>query len=195
MRPNRVNGRNWFDPYYDPLWAELDSLDIAVGFHEGGHVDLPQAGTEFETWMMNHTCTHPMGMMLATVSFTAGGILERFPGLKVAFLEANCSWVPWWLWRLDEHYEHRGKYASPDLKLKPSEYFKRQCFVSVECDEETARYVADCGYEDNVVFSTDYPHDDSKYPRAVEFFLELPLTKRTKKKFLWDNCARLYGFA
>ena len=193
MRPNLVNGRNWYDPCYDPLWAELESLGVPLTFHEGGaYVDLPQAGKEFETYMMNHTCTHPMGMMLACVSFVGGGILERFPGLRVAFLEANCSWVPWLLWRMDEHYEHRGKYESPDLKLKPSEYFKRQCYVSVECDEEPSIYVSNLGYEDNVVFSTDYPHQDSKYPHAVEAFLELPLGETTKRKFLWDNCARLY---
>ena len=95
MRPNRVGGRNWHDPYYDPLWAEVERLGVPVGLHEGGgYVDLPQAGAEFETYMMNHTCTHAMGMMLACVSFIGGGILERFPRLNVAFLEGNCSWAP-----------------------------------------------------------------------------------------------------
>ena len=46
--------------------------------------------------------------------------------------------------------------------------------------------------DDNVVFSTDYPHPDTKFPHAVEKFLELPLSDETKRKFLWDNCARLY---
>lgn len=46
-----------------------------------------------------------MGMMPATVSMIGGGVLERFPRLRVAFLEGNCSWVPWLLWRLNEHYE------------------------------------------------------------------------------------------
>ena len=50
------------------------------------------------------------------------------------------------------------------------------------------------GLEDNIVFSTDYPHADSKYPQSVDRFLELPLSDDAKRKFLWDNCARLYGF-
>lgn len=195
MRPNRVNDRNWHDPYYDPLWAECERLGVAVGFHEGGRTLLPQVGNEFDTTMMQHTCSHSMGMMLATVSMIGGGVLERFPRLRVAFLEGNCSWVPWLLWRLDEHYEWRGKYEHPELKLMPSEYFKRQCYVSVECDEQPARHMADLGYEDNVVFSTDYPHPDSKYPHAVESFLKLPLGQGTRRKFLWDNCARLYGLS
>jgi predicted TIM-barrel fold metal-dependent hydrolase len=57
-----------------------------------------------------------------------------------------------------------------------------------------AKNLPDFGLEDNIVFSTDYPHLDVKYPRAVETFLTLPFTDQTKRKYLWDNCARLYGF-
>jgi uncharacterized protein len=46
----------------------------------------------------------------------------------------------------------------------------------------------------NIVFSTDFPHPDCKYPRAVERFLELlPLPDTAKRAILWDNCARYYG--
>jgi predicted TIM-barrel fold metal-dependent hydrolase len=65
--------------------------------------------------------------------------------------------------------------------------------VSIECDEVTAQNLPDFGLEDNIVFSTDYPHLDVKYPRAVETFLKLPFSEQTKRKYLWDNCARLYG--
>ena len=194
MRPNQVNGKNWHDPYYDPLWEEIQRLNVPICFHEGGKVDLPQVGTQFETHMMYHTCTHPMGMMLAVVDIVGGGVLERFPKLTVAFLEGNCSWAPWLLWRLDEHQEMSGKYDQPDLKLTPSEYFRRQCYLSVECDEMPAEIVTKFGLEDNIVFSTDYPHADSKYPNSVDKFLEMPLSDETKRKFLWDNCVRLYGF-
>jgi predicted TIM-barrel fold metal-dependent hydrolase len=49
------------------------------------------------------------------------------------------------------------------------------------------------GLEDRIVFSTDYPHADSKYPKSVDRFLQMPFTDQTKRKFLWDNCAKLYG--
>jgi predicted TIM-barrel fold metal-dependent hydrolase len=48
--------------------------------------------------------------------------------------------------------------------------------------------------EDNMVFSTDYPHLDVKYPHAIETFLKLPFSDQSKRKYLWDNCARLYNF-
>jgi len=76
--------------------------------------------------------------------------------------------------------------------MAPSEYFRRQCYLSVECDEEPAEIVSKYGLEDNIVFSTDYPHADSKYPKSVERFLEMDLSDQARRKFLWDNCARLY---
>ena len=55
-------------------------------------------------------------------------VCERFPGLRVAFLEANCSWAPYWLWRIDEHYQQRERALKTQLPMLPSEYFKRQCW-------------------------------------------------------------------
>ena len=195
LRPNIVNGRLWLDRYYDPLWAEAQDLGVPIGFHEGGRVPLPQVGGEFESNALYHTFSHPVQMMLAMGSLIGGGVLERFPRLQVAFLEANCSWVPWFLWRLGEHVEPGAyaRYLHQDLTLSPTEYFNRQCYVAVECDEEPAKLMVEWVGDSNVLFSTDYPHLDSKYPGATERFLELPLPEETKRKFLWNNCARFYG--
>ena len=147
VRPNPVNGRNWHDAYYDPLWAEIERLGMPLSFHEGGRVHLPQPGDNFDTHMLSHTCTHPLGMMLAAVDIVGGGVLERFPGLSVAFLEGNCSWAPWLLWRLDEHYEMSAAYDHPDLTMEPSAYFRRQCYLSVECDETPAAIVSSMAWK------------------------------------------------
>ena len=99
------------------------------------------------------------------------------------------------MWRLDEKYEWRGHFEAPILKMLPSEYFKRQCFVSMDCDEWPGKYLEDAGYADNVVFSTDYPHSDSKYPEATNEFFKVPMSDGARQKYLWQNCARMYGFA
>jgi predicted TIM-barrel fold metal-dependent hydrolase len=65
----------------------------------------------------------------------------------------------------------------------------------VEPDEVPARYTIEEFGCDQLVFSTDYPHGDSKYPHAVESFLKLNLSDDNKRKILWDNCARFYGAA
>src|SRR5688572_19409713 len=196
VRPNHVNGRMWSDPYYNPLWEECQKLGIPVGFHEAGRVYLPQPALhEFiPSFTMFNTLSFPMANMFACADIIYGGVLERFPKLKVAYLEGNCSWIPWLLWRMGEYAELTGSAEHPEMKLEPLEYFQRQCWGSIECDEVVAKNLPDFGLEDNIVFSTDYPHLDVKYPRAVETFLALPFSEQTKRKYLWDNCARLYGF-
>jgi predicted TIM-barrel fold metal-dependent hydrolase len=47
--------------------------------------------------------------------------------------------------------------------------------------------------DDNIVISTDYPHIDCRWPHALDEFLSIPIGEQSKKKILWDNCARLYG--
>ena len=77
--------------------------------------------------------------------------------------------------------------------MAPSEYFKRQCFASAEPDEEPVKYVVDYLGNDRLVFSTDFPHGDSKFPEAIDSFLQLPISDDDKRKILWDNCAYYYG--
>ncbi len=194
LHPGNVNRRPWHHPAYDPLWAECERLGIPVAFHGGGRNYLsPDFSLQFDSMTMYHTFTHPLGQMTAAVSFTAGGVLHRFPKLKAAFLEGNCSWAPWLFHRLDEHYEWVGRAEFPELTKKPSEYFASNCWVSIEADEAPGKYFIDRFGDSQLVFSTDYPHGDSKFPRAVEGFLQLPIPDASKKKTLWDNCARLYG--
>ncbi len=200
LRPNPLRSRNWHDPVYDPFWAACQDLDIPVCFHEAQASLLPQAVAERfrhepdKSWTMSHVASHPMEQMYVALCLISGGVLQRFPKLRVAFLEANCSWIPFWLWRMDDHYEARKEWVSRELPMKPSEYFKRQCFASIEAGEDVGRYTVDWLGDDNIIFSTDYPHFDSAYPQAVDTFLSLPMAPETKRKILWDNCARLYGF-
>jgi predicted TIM-barrel fold metal-dependent hydrolase len=195
LRSNIVNSKPWHDPYYEPLWDTLEQLDIPLGFHQATASSVPQLT---RLWFgspsgVQRAYGQPIGQMFGVGSFLCGGVLERHPTLKVAFLEANCSWLPWLLWRLDEAYELEGDLDMGELTMMPSEYFKRQCVASVEPDETPARYAIDFLGNDNLVYSTDYPHGDSRYPHATESFLQLPISDEDKRKILWDNCARFYA--
>jgi predicted TIM-barrel fold metal-dependent hydrolase len=194
LRANIVNGHNWHDEYYESLWHALEDLGVSLGFHEANNSAARQVGEQFGyDFMLRHTYSHPLEQMLAVGSFCGGGVLDRHPRLRVAFLEGNCGWLPFLLWRLDEHWELYGDQWAPSLKNPPSFYFKRQCYASVECDEEPAKYAIDFLGNERLVFSTDFPHVDTKYPKAVERFLQLPLKNEDKRKILWDNCAAYYG--
>lgn len=196
MRPNPVGERYWHHHDFDPLWSELQSLNVPICFHEGGSGNVPieSTGKRFGgVFMMGHVVSHPLEMMQACVSMCAGGVLDRFPCLRVAFLEANCAWVPWFLWRMDEHAEFAGQIGAAHLSRPPSEYFKETCYVSVEADEHVAKEALEYLKGGNVVFSTDYPHLDSKFPNATERFLEMGFPAEFYRKILYDNCAALYG--
>jgi uncharacterized protein len=195
LLPGWVNRRPWHHPVYDPLWAECQELDVPVVFHGGGPDLLTgDYGQGFrESLMMWHTFAHSLGPMSALVSLIGGGVFDRFPRLRAGFLEANCSWAPWLIYRLEDHYEDYVGRHEIALRRRVSEYFVQNCFVSVEADEGPSDLYVQRFGDDNVAFSTDYPHPDAKFPHAVERFLSLPLSDATRRKFLWDNCARLYG--
>jgi predicted TIM-barrel fold metal-dependent hydrolase len=137
-----------------------------------------------------------MEQMLAMLALIGGGVLERYPRLRMAFLEAGCGWVPYWLWRMDEHWEKtRGVPGEPELPMRPSDYFRRQCWVSCEPDEPYVANVIDFIGEDRLLFASDYPHPDHKWPETAEAMLAMPLPDPIKKKVLWDNPAAFYGIS
>jgi len=180
----------------EQLRSNVQALDLSLGFHESTGTGRNPIGERLEpNFMLRRVFSQPMEQMLALGCFCGGGVLARHPKLRVAFLEANCSWLPWLLWRLDEAWELDGDVFAPDLQQKPSDYFKRQCRVSIEPDEVIASNVIEQVGSDYLVFSTDYPHVDSRYPEAVNYFLRLPLRDEHKRKILWDNCMSYYAMA
>ena len=77
--------------------------------------------------------------------------------------------------------------------MPPSEYFKRQCYIALDVDEEPAVDVVNKMGADYFVVSTDYPHSDGAFPEAMDQFFGLPFGNEIRRKILWDNCARLYN--
>jgi predicted TIM-barrel fold metal-dependent hydrolase len=189
-----VNGKPWYDRYYDPLWAEAEKLGVPVAFHGIQMAYQEHIGRRYmDNFALAHAVAHPIELMLALGCLLTGGVFERFPGLTAAFLEGSCGWVQWWLWCLDERVEKFGDDEKFPLKMPPSEYFKRQCYVSVDPDEAVVQYTIAAIGDENIVISTDWPHDDAAYPQAIESFLAMEgVSDESKRKILWDNCARLY---
>jgi uncharacterized protein len=194
LSPGCVNRRPWYHPAYDPLWEEIQRLDVPLAFHGGGQTYLQPDFSlgVLDRLMLWHTFNQPLAIQFVLACLCGGGVLERFPDLRVALLEGNCSWAPWLLHRLDEHHEWVGWYEAADLTMAPSEYFRRQCFLGIEAEEETAGPYLDHFGDQNLVFSTDYPHGDSQYPHAVATFEKLPLPEEAKIRIVGENWERLY---
>ncbi len=196
--PNPINGRHVHDPAMEPLWEAIEELEVPVGFHPTGQSSLRD---DIARRYLDHpngrvigvAGRNPTELMFAFASMAAGGVLERHPRLRCAFLEGTCGWLPWWLWRLDEAWEKFGPGSEVQISQLPSQYFFRQCYVATDADEKVLRQVVEAVGDDAIVVSTDYPHSDGLFPHAIEEFVALEgVSEKTKAKILWDNCARLY---
>jgi predicted TIM-barrel fold metal-dependent hydrolase len=121
------------------------------------------------------------------------GVPERFPDLRLAFLEAGCGWAPYWMERMDDEYAKRAVEA-PVLKKKPSDYVRSgRIYFSCEADEwllpQAVRLVGD----GQIVYASDYPHWDHSFPGSIgEIRDRGDLTDAEKRKILADNARRLY---
>lgn len=195
LHPNPIKGRLLSNPDYEPFWTACEKLDIAVGIHEGTHCRVPTVGSErFNTRFALHACSHPMEQMMALLALIEGGVLERYPKLKIGFLESGCGWLPYWLWRLDEEYKNLYWEVSENVKMKPSDYFRRQCYIAIEPTEPYLPEIIDYIGSDNLIFGSDYPHMDHQSDIVEKMVgLEDRLSKETVQKIVWDNPCRFYG--
>lgn len=195
VRPNPVKGRTLDNPLYDPLYKVIQELGIPLMIHEGSGAYLPTAGVDrfAGSWFFTHTISHPFEQMLACLNLIGKGVLEKFPQLKVVFLESGAGWLPYWLWRMDEHFEILP-FQVPWLKMKPSEYFRRQCYISCEVDEDNLGDTVRAVGEDRILFASDYPHWDAVFPGAPKALLDrTDIGGDAKKKIMGENALRLLG--
>jgi uncharacterized protein len=220
MRPNpAVGGRKLIDPIYDPIWRTCQELNMPIGLHPFlapdmpgacralGYAEMRAAGVDYGKGssadpvrnlgniFFSQALANPFDMMECVALFCAGGILERFPRLTVLFLEANGGWIVSLLERLDHHFEI-FRWDVPWLKMKPSEYFRRQCYISFDPDESTLAFTAQHPLvgADRIVWASDYPHPDAKFPGVVKELAEAtaPLGDDQKACIFGDNARQLY---
>jgi len=220
LRPNpNLGWKPMNHPDYDPIWRAASEAGLPVGFHPYQAADLPGAclglrlnevggageapvidealaAVNIDNIFYTQSISNPFDMM-NTIAFTvAGGVCERFPDLKLAFLEANGGWIVSWLERLDHQYEI-FPWDTPHLRLKPSEYFRRQCWISFDPDESLLAFAANsplCG-ADRIVWASDYPHADAVFPGVTKELSEAiaPLGPEQQAAIAGGNTLALYG--
>ena len=195
VTPQHIRDKNLGDPSFDVVWAEAERLGATVCVHGGGQApdQFPVGVDRFHTRLEVHALTHPMGNMLALMSLTVGGVLQRFPKLHVGLMESGCGWLPFWLERLDEHWELMPEQA-PAIDRKPSEYFLGgNCFISCEPDEPMLPHVIQMFGDEHLVYASDYYHWDCKFPDTVKILAERnDVSETSKKRIFGENAQRMY---
>jgi predicted TIM-barrel fold metal-dependent hydrolase len=189
--PTYLN-RSLDQTYFDPLYAALQALDVPVCVHGNTGTRLDTTIGRHDNWLITHALAFPMGLIHALASVVCGGVLERFPTLRVAFLEGGCGWLPFFMDRFDEHVEKLPALA-PWLSKPPSEHIRGgQVFITCEPEEDLAYPLSRLG-EDVIMYASDYAHWDSEFPDSARKIAERPeLTEGQKAKILRENAARFY---
>ncbi|MCU1456059.1 MAG: amidohydrolase [Actinomycetia bacterium] len=179
------------DPSFDVVWATAQEVGMPICVHivnsYGSMADL------FQTFGQKHVFI-PVDMMAAVASFSACGIFEKFPTLKVGLFEAGVGWLPWLGSRLDSHVE----ILAPDFgnpERKPSEWITSEnLFFGVESEDEfIAQAAAEYGVE-RLLYSSDYAHFDCECPETVtELFENETLSSTDKTAIAGGNAMKFFG--
>jgi predicted TIM-barrel fold metal-dependent hydrolase len=146
----------------------------------------------FTQWRLVRSALFQLDTMEVLVSLLASGACERFPDFNFVLGESGVTWLPYVFDRLDTEYYDRAR--SLNFSLKPSDYFRRQGFVTYQQDQFLEPIIPLIG-EDNIIWGADYPHPDCIWPNSrstLEKNLGM-LSERVQKKITRDNAARLYN--
>ena len=183
---------------WDPMWRAAAECKFPISFHATGFKalrtpDSPEQEKEyFQQYRLVRSALFQLDTMEVLVSVLASGACERFPELNFVLGESGVTWLPYVFDRLDTEYFDRAR--SIGLKMKPSDYFRRQGFVTYQQDQYLEPIVPLIG-EDNIIWGADYPHPDCLWPDSRKI-LEKNLggfPERVRRKITCENVARLYN--
>lgn len=183
-------------PDFDPVWAEAQRLGVPLVCH--GHAGETQwlSLHLFDTRGSKiHALVHPLKNIVQLTSIIMDGVFERFPSVRVAFLESGSGWVAWMMDRLDFEYRQALKNRGNLLPRPPSEYIREHVYAS--CDLEEASLPATIGRlgADHLLFASDYPHDARAWIKQDldDFAERTDIGEEAKRQILGDNAVRFYG--
>jgi len=197
LRPNPYHGKKMLsDPMYEPFWQLAEDLEFAIAFHEGSTNAMPAVGVDrFESdRAARHMISHTMEMMLVTLGVIWGGVVGRLPRLRVVFMESGGGWIAPWLDRMDRHFDDKG-FNDIAPKMRPSELFQRNCWISFEPVENSIAVLADYIDPGKIMWATDYPHQNGFFPGAPKMIRDrlAPLSAAAKHQVMAGGALSFYG--
>ena len=194
LPPHHKNGTMLADPSLEPIWDAAEELNVPICIHTIG-IQISPAAPLAPGQIMGETYGG-FPSMLALGSVVLGGVLERHPNLRVAFLEAGAGWVPYVMDRLQESYETFSLHAEK-LPRDPEDYIRGgQVYIATEPEERALPLVAELLGEDYLVLGSDYCHPEGMCPFTMTALAErADLSDDLKRKILYDNPTRLYGLS
>jgi len=188
---------------YWSIFEAADKLGCALAVHGGSHINFGM--DKINVFAVAHAIGHPLGMMINLGSLVFNRVFERYPRVRIAFLESGTAWLLLCLERFDGSYknfqplDHRGEILV--LKdRKPSEYIvdlikADRIYLGCEGDElmivETMKLVGNRPF----LYSSDFTHEvnaDTCNEHIAEVYASNKLTQDDKDAILWRNAERFY---
>jgi uncharacterized protein len=194
---NRPDIPPFWDPCWNPLWEIAEEARLPVHLHTiGGSIpdfrklEHKVGRAAFATAISSFQ----LYMSIPLMAIIFAGVLEHHPGLRMVIGESGIGWIPYVLDHMDLEWEDQFK--DLDLKMKPSDYWHRQCYATYQSDRIGIKLLDEIG-EDNIMWGSDFPHPDGIWPDSQEYIQrELgQLPPATRHKIVCANAAKLYGFA
>jgi uncharacterized protein len=201
--PQDLGAPDLASPQWDPLWEACQSLNLPVHFHIGASITAMNFYGQY-FWPSQDPYVKPAigGSMLfignarVLINTVYAGIFDRFPKLRMVSVESGVGWIPFMLETMDYELTENAPAQAARLRRKPSEYFKDHWHATYwfERNRGNVQGLIDSVGEDNVLFSTDFPHPTCLYPAPLEAIAGAMSTLResTRRKVLGENAARLY---
>jgi predicted TIM-barrel fold metal-dependent hydrolase len=182
-------------PFFESVAEEKLPLAVHVGW------SCPALNNLYSHIYPSGVIAFLIPVLMGLVGLISGGVLDRYPTLKVAFLEAGCQWVHFVLERMDHRFRRTRNQLStfhsqtaPQHALPPMEYVRKgNLFFSTEADDVLLPQVIELVGEDTMIFGSDMPHGDREPFAARKVETRTDVSASAKTKILETNPARLYG--
>jgi len=187
------------DPELEPIWAAANDADLAVMYH-GFTIETPYFPGYRDAWdnpAMGRCAGQTWGGQRFLSFMLMGGMLDRYPRLRVGTLECGHGWLPHWLLRLTRQIAYVRGSVSPAVKHTPVEYAQLgRVFCGIDFSEgvELTRAVIELVGDHVLMFESDYPHPETIFPDHADAVIawRRTLGEPATQKLMWENAARFF---
>ncbi|HTE14926.1 MAG TPA: amidohydrolase family protein [Burkholderiales bacterium] len=181
---------------WEPLWQAVSEVNLPLHFHtfpaispEERERTPPESRRAAQFTNVSRFQLNLANILAAIIG---AAVLERYPRLRISFGESGIGWIPYVLDRMDFEWEDR--FRDLGLKMKPSDYWKRQCKATFQYDPIGVKLIDDLGVE-TLMWGSDYPHTDGVWPESSKYIDEQfnGLPADIVRKITCENAGKFYG--
>ena len=183
-------------PQWEPLWQAINEVNLPLHFHTFPSVDpeirKQHSGLTLRALMYSSLCMFQITLANILTALMGRAVFERYPNFRVVFGESGIGWIPYVLDRMD--FEFDDQFHDLPMKMKPSEYWRRQCRATFQFDRIGTKLIDEMGVE-TLMWGSDYPHPDGVWPDSETYIKEQfsHLPADITRKMTCDNAGKFYG--